>query len=545
MSREKSVITFLILALVVVSIASCAGGCATQEEKNILRVGILREVESLNPFLVWSMQGYEVMQLNYSLLISWDENLNPIANLAEEWSSSDDGLEWVFKLRQGATWHDGEPFAAEDVKFTFELIRDLEDVSYFYDYVSSMTEIEVLDEHTLRIKTDQPLSWMPQMWVPILPKHIWEELDPEYAATEFSNPDPIGTGPFQVVEHVQGQYTRLAKNEQYFKGAPQLDEVIIITYANADLMVEALKKGELDIVTGVAGAQFKALEEAAPPDIYALVAASPSFTELSINVWKESESKGNPLLLDRNIRMAMEYAIDRRHLIEVAFFGYGEPGSTLIPPMYEFWHLELDPGERRDYDPEHARKILEEAGYKEAADGIRVSPEGERLSFRLFVRNEAPDTLKAAQLLKEWYKDVGIEIKITSFNEGTLSDKILESDFDLFIWGWYVDVDLTSILKVMTTDEIMSWSDCFYSNPAYDALHRQQQRQLDWPERQKTIIEMQRILYEDNPYIILSYDPELQAYRTDRYEGWVRNPSTGPVIYTNTVFTYEQLRPIR
>ena len=97
----------------------------------------------------------------------------------------------------------------------------------------------------------------------------------------------------------------------------------------------------------------------------------------------------------------------------------------------------------------------------------------------------------------------------------------------------------------MTTDEIMSWNNCFYSNPVYDALHAEQQQQLDWRERQKTILEMQRIIHEDNPYIILSYDLELQAYRTDRFEGWVPNPTNGPVIYTNTVFSYEQLQPVK
>ena len=545
MNRKTNMVVFLLLVLMVALIALYTGGCAAEEEKNVLRVGVLSEIESLNPFMVWSMQGYEVMQLNYSLLTSWDENLDPIANLAEEWSSSEDGLEWVFKLRQGVTWHDGEPFTAEDVKFTLELNRDLGDSSFFYDYVSSITGVELLDDHTVRIETDQPLSWMPQMWLPILPKHIWEDIDPEYAVSEYTNPDPVGTGPFHVVEHVQGQHTRLVRNEQYFKGAPQLDEVILITYANADIMVEALKRGDIDIVTSVPGAQFKALEEAAPPDVHTLAASSPSFSQLAINVWKDPESKGNPLLLDRNIRLAMEYAIDRPHLIEVAFFGYGEPGSTLIPPMYDFWHLKLDPAEERNYDPARAREILDEAGYRESADGIRVSPEGEPLSFRLFVRNESPMGLKAAQLIKDWFKDISIEIEVISFNEGTFVDNIFDSDFDLFIWGWYVDVDLTSMLKVMTTDEIMSWNNCFYSNPAYDALHAEQQRQLDWRERQKTILEMQRIIHEDNPYIILSYDLELQAYRTDRFEGWVPNPANGPVIYTNTVFSYEQLQPVK
>jgi peptide/nickel transport system substrate-binding protein len=100
------------------------------------------------------------------------------------------------------------------------------------------------------------------------------------------------------------------------------------------------------------------------------------------------------------------------------------------------------------------------------------------------------------------------------------------------------------MLSYMTSDEIMNWNDAFYSNPVYDELYLQQQRALDRDERQKLIHEMQRIFYEDAAYVILSYTPELQAYRTDLYEGWVRNPKRGAVVFTNVIDTYEQLRPI-
>ncbi|MEW5784001.1 MAG: ABC transporter substrate-binding protein [Bacillota bacterium] len=544
MRKRKLFTAVLILAVVIALILSLAGCGQVAEEKNVLRVGMTREVESLNPMLVWSMQGYEVMMLNYNLLISWDEDLNPIANLARDWEADEDGMLWTFYLHEDVTWHDGEPFTAEDVKFTFEYIRDSEEeLGYFYDYVAGMEEITVVDEHTVTIKTDEPLAWMPQIWVPILPKHIWEEIDQEFASSEFENEDPVGTGPFRVIEHVQGQYTRLAANDQYFKGRPELDEVILITYANADMMVEALKRGELDIITSVPAAQFKALVDDAVPDIVTLAASSPSFSELSFNVWEDAASLGNPLLLDHAVREAFEYAIDRDHLIEVAFYGYGEFGTTLVPPLYDFWHLKLNDDEIRHFNPDKAKEILDNAGYAVGDNGVRVSADGVPLSFELLVRTESPDNQKAAMLIKEWLNTVGIEITIGVIDEGTLTDRILESDFDMFIWGWYVDVDPTSILKIMTTDEIQSWSDCFYSNPEYDAMHLRQQRILDWDERQQMIFDMQRIVYDDIPYVLLSYDPELQAYRTDKYEGWTRNPALGPVIYTNTVETYERLQP--
>jgi peptide/nickel transport system substrate-binding protein len=534
-------VLLVLLLFCSIALTGCGGG-GTQESQYVFRSGYMREIESLNPMVIWSVQAYEVMYLTYNFLISWDEDLNVIPELAREWEVDDSGTLWTFYLQEGVTWTDGEPFTAEDVKFTYEYIRDNE-LGYFYDYVAAMEEIEVIDDYTLTVKTDEPIAWMPQVLVPILPAHIWSEIDPEDAEGEFANDNPVGTGPFKVVDHRKGEYTRLVVNENYFKGRPALDEVIFMIYANTDLMVEALKQGELDIISDVPGAQFKALQDAADPNILVLDADSPSFTELAFNVWDDPDSLGNPHLLDKNVRVAIEYAIDRQELIDVALMGYGEVASTLVPPLFDYWHL--DPGDNfRAYDPDQAEAILEEAGYQRGGHGLRVGPDGELMSYTLLIRSESPDNQKMASMIKDMLSGVGIGVEISVIDEGTLTDRIFEGDFDMFIWGWYVDIDPTSILKIATTDEIMSWSDCFYSNPEYDELHQLQQRTMDRAERRELIYEMQRIFYDDAAYIMLSYDPELQAYRTDRYTGWVRNPRTGPVMYTNVIDSYEQLRPI-
>jgi peptide/nickel transport system substrate-binding protein len=542
LSKVKLITVLLVTLFIFGLVLTGCGEEEGQDELNILRIGYMREIESLNPHVIWSVQAYEVMNLNYSYLMSWDDELNVIPELAVSWEVDETGTEWIFNLQEGVTWQDGEPFTAEDVKFTFEYIRDNE-MGYFYDKVKEFTEIEVVDDLTVTIKTEVPIAWMPQIMVPIMPAHVWSEIEPEDAGGDFPNDNPIGTGPFQVIEHRKGEFTRMAANKDFFKGAPALDEVIIIIYANTDLMVEALKQGELDVIADVPTAQFKALEEANVENVMVLNAESPSLSELAFNVWQDPESLGNPLLLDRNIRIAIEYALDRQEMIDVAAMGYGEVGSTLIPPVFDFWHLDLG-DDFRAYNPQMAVDILDEAGYTLGADGVRVSPAGDPLDFTLLVRSESPDTQKMAGMIKDMLAEVGIAITVSVIDEGTLTDRIYESDFDMFIWGWFCDVDPTPMLSYMTSDEIMNWNDAFYSNPVYDELYLQQQRALDRDERQKLIHEMQRIFYEDAAYVILSYTPELQAYRTDLYEGWVRNPKRGAVVFTNVIDTYEQLRPI-
>jgi len=142
-------IIFLILGMaILLTIMFILPGCGEMEEESyILRVGFLREIESLNPMQIWSYQAYEIMNLNYNMLVSWDEDMNVIPNLAREWTVDADGLVWTFNLQNGVNWHDGEPFSADDVKFTYEYIRDNE-FGYFYNYVASMEEIEVIDENS-------------------------------------------------------------------------------------------------------------------------------------------------------------------------------------------------------------------------------------------------------------------------------------------------------------------------------------------------------------------------------------------------------------
>lgn len=516
---------------------------AEGEAKSVLRIGVFNEVESINPLVAYSTSAYEVFKLNYNLLITWDQELNPIPELAKDWTVSEDGKEWTFRLQEGVKWHDGQPFTAADVKFTFEYIRD-NALGYFYDYVSEMTDIQTPDDHTVVITVSRPLSWMPQIWVPILPKHIWENIDPAEASSTYANDNPVGTGPFTTVEYKKGEYVRLEANKDYFKGAPKIDEIIFKIFANESTAAEALKLGEVDILTKMSAVPFKSLE--GQENIKTLYSNSAGFTEIVLNGWNDPQSKANPLLRDKNIRKAMSYAIDKQYLIDAVTFGYGEVGTTLVPSMFKFWHYEPTPEEMYTFDLERAKKILEDAGYKDAdGDGVREAADGSPLDFRLTLRSESAEQQKMGRIIAEWWKQIGINITIDVVDSGTLTDRLYDNgDFDMYIWTFFMDVDPTSILKIMTTGQIMSWNDSFYSNPRYDELFIQQDQEMDKNKRQAIIHEMQKIIYDDCPYIILAYGPELEAYRTDGFDGWVRTPADGTVIMTHSMATYENIAPL-
>ena len=527
---------------------------AQKDKPLVFRIGTTNDLDSLNPFKAVEAPSYEMFWLQYDLLVGFSQDdLSPAPDLAESWETSEDGLTWTYHLDPEATWHDGKPVTSEDVKYTFERILE-EEQALFIDYVRQIDTIETPDEHTVVINTKTPSVQMLSMWVPILPKHIWEKV-PSKETKSFKNENPtIGSGPFQAVEWRRGQFVRLKANPDYFRGAPHIDEVIMQFYGNADTMVQALKQGEVDYIAGVPTKLFQTLEN--EPNIETLSSADPGLSELGMNTYEPTphavkdlgapkKSLGNPALLDVRVRQAINWAIDEQALTEKILLGEGQVGSTLVPPPLAAYHLELPEDEIMGFDINRAKQLLAEAGYKDTNGNGIVDKGGKDLELRLFPWNESSDAIKAGQFIKGWLEQAGIKITSKAMNGTALTDVIYETDFDLFIWGWGSDPDPDFILSVLTCDQIMGWSDSFWCDKRYSQLYQKQKTQLDIEERAQTIKEMQRIAYEESPYVVMFYDNALEAYRTDKLTGWTRQPEgSGSVLFSFGPYTYLNLKPV-
>ncbi len=238
-------------------------------------------------------------------------------------------------------------------------------------------------------------------------------------------------------------------------------------------------------------------------------------------------------MLDTTVRQAVEHAIDRSTLIDRVVNGYATPGSTNIAPVYKFWHWEPPEDVRRGFDPAEANRMLDEAGYADTDDdGIRENPNGgEPLEFRLFLSTTDPDGIKAAPFIVNWLKDIGIKVTTQTLSDSKLFVEWYDFDWDMILYSWGTDPDPDFLLSASTTDQCGYWSDTCWSNADYDRMYEEQQTALDPDERQQIVYDMQQLFYEDVPEIVLWYPNSFEAWRSDRWEGFVPWPEPDGVRF--------------
>ncbi len=510
----------------------------------VLRVGTTQDLDSLNPFQTALVVGYEAFTLNYQPLVGWGSNLETIPGYASTWAQSADGLSWTFTIDPNLTWSDGTPATSEDARWTLQFILDAVKagksvgLGYLDPYVkdAGITKIEAPDPQTLVLTTDHPNNKVLQMYLPILPKHIWKDVTLETVATFTNDPKPgapiVGTGPYQAVEWQTGQFIRFQRNPNYLGKQGAADQVVLQVFKNADTMVQALKSGELDYAKGVNPPQLDQLKTQS--NVVTAVGQSNGFTELGFNTYAKDIPGGGAstkALRDPAFRDALGYAIDKQLLVDKILGGYGTVGTTQIPPFEVKWHA--DPANPRTFSIDTAKQKLDAAGYALDANGRRLDKEGKPINLRLYMPDNNDTYPKAAQFIQDWYGQLGIKVTTQVFDSATLTDILLppeaggatnKANFDMFIWGWGGDVDPNALLKIFLTSQIGGSSDSLYSNPAYDKLFTEQNVATTDAARKALIDQMQNIVYDQAPYHILFYDSNLDAYRTDRFAGWTSQP---------------------
>jgi peptide/nickel transport system substrate-binding protein len=492
----------------------------------ILRIGWNQEPRTLNPMGSDTVQAGTIMRnCLYDTLITRDENMNPTPMLAKSWGTSDDGRVWTFNLIEGATWHDGKPLTSADIAFTFQYIIDNQ-IGNYINYLKHIQSIDAPDATTLVLTYKEPIaSALDDLAnIYIVAKHKWQNIKGEEAAA-YDNKNPLGSGPFIFQEWRKNDYLSFKANAGYWRKKPQLKQVIFTYFASRDPMVMSLQQGDIHVIptelTPLATrvlAREKNLKVVRTPNLY--------YRHICIN--SSTFGQGHPALRDARIRRALAMTVDKKRLAGLIHLGFARPGLSVVMDGTPFYYN--DQIKRYGFNPQGANKLLDEAGWKDSdGDGIR-DRDGQALEITLLVISRWPEEMRAAEMIRGWWKDIGIKLNLQSADGGTILAQLFpDYKHDMYLWGFSGQPDPNFSVLIYLSNQRGKWNGAGYENPAYDALFEEQVRAVDSEKRRELINKMQAIHYQDSPSIVLYYMTAIGAYRADQLAGFKENVTAGVI----------------
>jgi peptide/nickel transport system substrate-binding protein len=529
-------------ALIALVVAPAGAQETTDEaEPAVLKIGWGQDPATLNPFTGVDEEDYTVWAATWDLLVNYDpEDLKPTAGIAESWEVSDDQKSVEFKLDPDRKWSDGTPVTSKDVKYSLETLGG--NGTLFTNYTENITSIETPDDNTVIVNTKKPdARIVGGMFIYILPEHIWGKVPVDELTSSYQPDIPmVGSGPFIVTEFERNRILTMEQNPEWTGETPNFDRIQFVRYGTEDAAERALTLGEVDIIAEVQPTTFEKLGN--EENIETIQSASPSYTELAFNLCSAEncpDAEFNPAVQDVAVRQAIATVVDRERINEISALGTSFVANGILPQYYQTFY-ETPEQAYSEPDVDAAKQILDDAGWEDNGDQPRTK-DGMTASFDLLVRSESQSDIQASKLIAEMTKEIGIEFNVQVVSVDKLTevsvrqvDGVAAPDFDTFVWGWGGDpYDPSFLLSLFTTAQIGNSSDSFYSSPTYDKLFAEQAGAFDDEERKDLIAEMVAETQEQLPYLVLTEDPNLQAYRTDRLanvEQTCPNDDTGDIF---------------
>jgi peptide/nickel transport system substrate-binding protein len=461
---------------------------------------------SLNPAITTSGATHTASELVFNGLVELTPDLEPVPELAESWEVLEDGALYRFDLRNGVTWHDGEPFTSADVKYTFEEMLLKLHSRTKASVGAALASITTPDADTVEFRFTQPyaplLLQLDVTEAPILPRHVYEGTD---VMTNPANAEPVGTGPFELVSYTPDSEIRLTANDDYFKpDLPYLDEVVLRIIPEKGNQVVALEAGEVDWLFGVPGPDLPRLEQSGD---YGFIetAVNPGGSNCIMTV---SFNLEKPMFSDVRTRRAIGHALDRDQFLERVLFGQGKVAEAPISSGIPFAHARGLDG-MPDFDRAEAERLLDEAGWQRSGDGTRTAsgvqgvPDGTPLSFGF---THFPSFASYAELLRAQLAEVGADVQLAPLEPSVFADTVFKArNFDTNIISYCNGADPEIGVKrmyVMSNIGPVPFSNAAaYRNAEVDRLFDQARTTVDQADRTEIYRDLQEQLVEDLPYL--------------------------------------------
>jgi peptide/nickel transport system substrate-binding protein len=481
----------------------------------MLSEGIVGSPRFINPVLAISDADRDLTALVYSGLLRATPRGEYLPDLAQSYTVSPDGLTYTFYLREDASFHDGRPLRAHDVVFTVMRAQDpaiKSPIRANWDGVGTAA----LDERTVEFTLKTPYApFIENATLGILPAHLWEGVSAEEFLFSELNVSPVGSGPFKIrsiertTSGIPSSYT-LTPFDSYAAGKPYLSSFVLRFYQNEAALIEALKKGDVEAASGISPSALSDLQE------FNLV-RSPLNRVFGV-FFNENQSE---VLREKEVRAALERAVDRQELVDVVLGGYGTPLEGPVPPALEPRSTAVQPASGVDAESAGesrttvARELLREEGWEIGEDGVLTRRSGSgsdaqtlRLEFSLSTGN-VPELHAAAQYLQEQWEEMGARVEIKVFEQGDLSQNVIRPrKYDALLFGEVIgrELDLFAFWHSSQRND-PGLNVALYTNTATDEILEKLRQTQEERERQELIASLKAQLREDIPAIFL-YTPD-------------------------------------
>ena len=481
---KRSIYTFVCLILMFLLGIAILIGPAPAEAKT-LNFAIDGNPDTLDPHKTSGTLTFQTLKSIYDTLAEPDMNGRIIPALAERWEVSSDALTWTFYLRQDAVFHNGAKLTSRDVKATLNRVMDKATASPKAKEFSSISAIETPDQFTVVLKLKEPasplLATLASGWGAILPESLID------SGHDFAN-QPVGTGPFVLKKWIRDSQIILGKNENYWiKGHPKLDQVIMHIIPERAVSVQGLISGQIDVAYRVDKDDLPMLEAGKEIKIDKSMAAL--ILVMSINC-------SNPVLQDFRVRQAINHAIDKQKVLDVAYNG-GKPIGTFMDYGNAYYS---DFTALYPYDPEKAKKLLAEAGV------------GQDKVFELYLPQNYELHVKAGEMYQDMLTKVGLNVKIKLVDWSTwISDVYRGAKYDLTVIGHTGKLDPDGTLGGYgTKGRYVKWI-----NPRAAELIAQARKVSGFENRKRLYDEVLGLMAREVPFMYLGSSYRHTAIRNN------------------------------
>lgn len=470
--------------------------------------GTIGEASTLLPILASDSASHSVAGQIYNGLVKYDKNLQLVGDLAESFQITNDGLTITFRLRRNVRWHDGAPFTARDVLYTYRVIIDPATPTAYSEDFKQVASVTAPDPYTVVARYRTPFAPALASWgTAILPAHLLEGKDITRSPLARQ---PVGTGPFRFKEWVSGQKIVLEAYQDYFEGRPYLDRYVYRIIPDTSTMYMELKAGGVDMM-GLTPVQY-----ARQTDTQRFKGQFNKYRYPSNSYLYLGYNLRHPLFKDQRVRRALSAAINKDELIQGVLFGMGQKAHGPIVPGRWAYN-----GEVRDipFDPVHTRQLLAEAGWRPGPGGV-LHRDGKPFRFTILTNQGNQQRLMTAQIIQQRLQQVGIDVRIRVVEWAAfLKEFIDKGNFEVVLLAWMTSQD-PDMYDIWHSSKTRPGELNFigYQNAEVDRLLEEGRSTFDLAKRKKAYFRIQEILVQEQPYTFL-YVPDALPVVSARMRG--------------------------